>query len=439
MPEKYVSNEYVMKTINISIKILLVLLVLCCRLHAENKPWQEDFDAAYSLLGSGNYGEALKHYEKAISLDPKRQDYYIEYMSCLRNLKRLQKAAAVGWLSMELGPEREEAWLNLGNIFLAAHAWDSAFNAFEQADKFTKDKAQSAQRFLNLGYSQYCFGMKEAALKNYSHACDIDNQCGMALLDIGILHASSGELEKGMDEIDKSMDLMQKEGNSLGQVYATNSLEHLGREGSLQKPVPYAGESYQILPRVLLVQPPAGSAGSLPVETEATRRFYVDDHRTFVLRTPENWGESVSANGAALVIDEAPAMCLFTAKLFNLYPDDRFSFEISVYSRAPDSDEIKSIVERKQSEIAGKDLGLFPISGGSIRGYAFSNYDLEYVNKKDNPEEYPYITQGFFTSGSLGFFFSLYTDGIAREYLDSKLAILKTAQCLETPSASDIP
>jgi tetratricopeptide (TPR) repeat protein len=186
MAKESTSSRYVHKMM----VILLLLFISAGTLPAKSvREARKIFDQAFSQYSAGNYSKALELYETASQLDPDNAEIWMEYASCFRKVGRYQNAARAGWCAVEADPKNITAWLNLGNVFLSAHAWEAADFCFQQVAKKQKDKTAAAQNFLNLGFQQKNIGLLQAAMKSYDQALILAPDNPLALVDKGVLLA----------------------------------------------------------------------------------------------------------------------------------------------------------------------------------------------------------------------------------------------------------
>ena len=382
------------------------------------------FDLAYSLMEKRDYPGALEYYEKAIALSPKSQEIWMEYTVCLRKLKKFQRAAMAGWRALELGPQKEAIWGNIGNVFLDCHEWDAAFKAFKKAESLSKNKNWIVQNYLNLGFMQWSFDKPELALTTFNYAYALDKNNSLTLVDIGIVYASTGRIKEGIKEIEKAIKMLKNEKNSNVVKYGKRALAAIKKDNGI-KPPPNTGASYQSLPTHLLTQPAPNKALKLSIAPEVKRLYVINGAKNLIITTPEPWIEGITNTGS---------IGLFDIIFYSIKINEKSKYMISPVKGEKElsTANLKVLVNNhgrsmlKQS-VENK-LKIIPITGKTITGNYYTLQDKSYKKNKKVTGEFPFLTQGVVKSGKFLFTFTILTHSRNDKYINSMLNIIRSIE-----------
>jgi tetratricopeptide (TPR) repeat protein len=89
----------------------------------------------YALLQQKKYQEAIKHFTKAIDIDPYWDYPYNNRGYCKLQLGDLENAFIDLHSSFEMNPDNSFSWRNLGAYYLKTNELEKALQHFEQAEK----------------------------------------------------------------------------------------------------------------------------------------------------------------------------------------------------------------------------------------------------------------------------------------------------------------
>jgi tetratricopeptide (TPR) repeat protein len=89
----------------------------------------------YALLQQKKYQEAIKHFTKAIDIDPYWDYPYNNRGYCKLQLGDLENAFSDLHSSFEMNPDNSFSWRNLGAYYLKINELEKALQHFEQAEK----------------------------------------------------------------------------------------------------------------------------------------------------------------------------------------------------------------------------------------------------------------------------------------------------------------
>ena len=138
-----------------------------------NNNFPESFNSRGIIFAEeGDYLNAIKDYDKALSL---KQDYYDAHLNkavALKNVSKLNEAIKYLEICIKLRPSDYKIYNNLGNIFNSLKKYTLAKNNYTKAIKLNKDFAEA---YSNRGeLLQLYFDDFENAIQDYDIALKID-------------------------------------------------------------------------------------------------------------------------------------------------------------------------------------------------------------------------------------------------------------------------
>ena len=112
--------------------------------------------AAHENLGTvyyyqGKYDLAIRHYNKALGLEPRYSPAYEKMGLAYERLKQWEKATAAYTRATRLNPKNPTPFLYLGRLYMNMKCYDKAENALKQAAEkdYTGAIAEESRRLLN--------------------------------------------------------------------------------------------------------------------------------------------------------------------------------------------------------------------------------------------------------------------------------------------------
>ena len=133
---------------------------------------EKEIDLGATLHDRGEYDGAVKHYSRAIQLDPKNSQAFLYRAHSYTFLDKYDKAVADYTRSIELNPSEAEAYLSRGDAYTQVDKYDEAILDYRQALRLDPGLATA---HANLGDVFY-HGTKDyqAALRHYKAALELD-------------------------------------------------------------------------------------------------------------------------------------------------------------------------------------------------------------------------------------------------------------------------
>lgn len=133
-----------------------------------------EFYLGKNLLLLGQYGEALEHFKKALTLNPEEEDlpYIYSFMGdCLKDMEQYEEAINVLRKGSELDDERPDIHNLLGFCHFKLEDYETAVAHFSRTVELNP---ASAIDYANLGVNYRRLDNKEEAIKNFQLALTLD-------------------------------------------------------------------------------------------------------------------------------------------------------------------------------------------------------------------------------------------------------------------------
>ena len=122
---------------------------------------------AFALLNSGRVTDAIKGFQKALSLDPGHADLHVGLGNALRQFGDLAGALDSYGQAVVLRPDYAEVYTNLGNVAIELGDLDQAVGHHRRAAELKSDLAQA---YHNLGATYHTARDYEKAAEAFSEA-----------------------------------------------------------------------------------------------------------------------------------------------------------------------------------------------------------------------------------------------------------------------------
>lgn len=135
----------------------------------------------------GNFPEALRLYQKILTLDPGADDIWVHSAEIMRLTN--QKPLAVQFLqkAVHINPDNEIAWHNLGFLHQLNEEWQAAAGAMEQAVRANPIQHKSlfilGNSYRALGRHQEAIAAYQAGLRHDPDDAEIWNNLGLAYFE----------------------------------------------------------------------------------------------------------------------------------------------------------------------------------------------------------------------------------------------------------------
>ncbi|PYK76556.1 MAG: hypothetical protein DME39_00800 [Verrucomicrobia bacterium] len=118
----------------------------------ESKSDKEHYETGRSLEEQGRYEDAMREFQRAISIDAKNSVYYNNLAFCLKELRRYDEAIEIINQALSLDPKNSYAYRELGICYYGKQQLEKAIKALQQAVSLNPSDAASNRW---LGYALY--------------------------------------------------------------------------------------------------------------------------------------------------------------------------------------------------------------------------------------------------------------------------------------------
>jgi len=149
-------------------------------------------------------GEAVKEFEKALSLSPNSYVLYLHLALACLGLGELDRAATELNKAIELNPNSAEAYSALGEVYLRR---DKPEESIAQLTHALKLNNRYADAHNNLGNAYWRLGWHEQAISEYKEAVEINPNMSTAHINLGIAYKETYRLEESLRVLKTALEL----------------------------------------------------------------------------------------------------------------------------------------------------------------------------------------------------------------------------------------
>jgi tetratricopeptide (TPR) repeat protein len=194
-----------MKTKNIIIIIFLILLFNFLPAMSQTK--EEWNKKGYDLFGQGKYEEAIKCYDKTLSIDPDNIIALCNKGGALVNLGRNEESIKYCDKALSLNPDIGMCWSNKGGALVNLGKNEEAINCCDKALALNPDIAEA---WSNKGRALVNLGKNEEVINCCDKALSLNPNIAIAWSSKGVALVKSGKNEEAMKCCDKAISLNSK-------------------------------------------------------------------------------------------------------------------------------------------------------------------------------------------------------------------------------------
>jgi len=172
---------------------------------------------------SRQFDAAVDVARKAVEANPKDRDLKLMLAGELGDLGKTEDGLAMAKGLLSNTADDRQIWLALGQMYVRAHRWKEADDAFNKADPLTTKKEDRTYLFFLRGELAERQKHYEPAEQYFKQALDLEPSSAMTLNYLGYMLADKGiRLHEALDMIRKAVDQEPMNGaylDSLGWVY----------------------------------------------------------------------------------------------------------------------------------------------------------------------------------------------------------------------------
>ena len=205
--------------------------------HAEDieyitrRHWAISFNRGVEAYGQGNFEEALKAFDTALSVDPDNVSGHRNRAICYHRIGE-QDSAIVGYRqALALSPTDTVSIVNIGLLYVEAGEHDEAVRYLESAAKIKRDDPET---HMWLGFTYMALGDTARAITTYERAGELSPDDGTPYNRIGAVHHLRRDYERAVEYYRKAVEHSPQDADFLSNL--TSALVALER---LQEAHPY--------------------------------------------------------------------------------------------------------------------------------------------------------------------------------------------------------
>ena len=165
---------------------------------------EEWFNEGNALYDLGKHDEAIKAYDRSISINPQYAEAWINKGNALYGLGKYDEAIKAYDQAISINPQFAEAWYNKGNALYGLGKYDEAIKAYDQAISINP---QFAEAWNNKGNALYGLGKYDEAIKAYDQAISINPQYAEAWSNKGNALRDLGKHDEAIKAYDRAISI----------------------------------------------------------------------------------------------------------------------------------------------------------------------------------------------------------------------------------------
>jgi len=189
--------------------------------------WLAHNNLGIYLYHEGHLADAMKHYHKAIQIEPNWCDAYYNLGAALADQGRLDEAIENYRRAIQLNPDYSTALNNLGNALAAKGQWDEAIVSYRRAVQIDPKFSWALN---NLGVALAARGRFDEAIQSYRQSIQINPGRAGTYLNLGLTLGQMGRTREAIAQYRKALELdpdLPTALNNLAWILATSSDEQL--------------------------------------------------------------------------------------------------------------------------------------------------------------------------------------------------------------------
>lgn len=161
------------------------------KIAAKTKPEDKLVVDGLILVSKGDYGEAIKVFDKALKINPKNAAAWMWQAECYGALVQTTDAIYGFNEAIYLNPQYGQAWEGKGRCFASIYSWGQALPCFEKAIELG---LENERVWYGKGVSLYYTDNHASALQCFNHVLEINVKHTMAW--VGKFYATKDRGEK---------------------------------------------------------------------------------------------------------------------------------------------------------------------------------------------------------------------------------------------------
>lgn len=170
---------------------------------------ESNLEMSHSNLGNilyekGGMEEAIKHYKRAIALNPDYGEAYSNLGAIYMESGMLDESIVEYQKALKLNPYSTDAHYNLGIAYASKGLFPNAIKEYKEALKIRPDRPGI---YYNLGLSYAKSGMLDNAIGAYTEAIALKPRYAKAHYNLGYIYTQKGMVDKAIAEYNKVLSI----------------------------------------------------------------------------------------------------------------------------------------------------------------------------------------------------------------------------------------
>ncbi len=203
-------------------------------------------DETYYNMGNayveqGEYDKAIESYEKAIEINPKDDESYCNMGIAYVKQGEYDKAIESYEKAIEINPKRDETYYNMGIAYVEQGEYDKAIESYEKAIEINPKRDET---YYNMGNAYGEQGEYDKAIESYEKAIEINPKDDETYYNMGIAYVKQGEYDKAIESYEKAIEINPKDDETyynMGNAY--------GEQGEYDKAIESYEKAIEINPK----------------------------------------------------------------------------------------------------------------------------------------------------------------------------------------------
>ena len=172
----------------------------------------KDDEYIFNLLGSAyhhkkEYDKAIEAYEKAVSINPKKDEAYYNMGNAYDDKKEYDKAIEAYVKAVSINPKKDGAYNNMGNAYSHKKEYDKAIEAYVKAVSINP---KNDEAYYNMGNAYSHKKEYDKAIEAYVKAVSINPKKDGAYYGMGIAYRHKKEYDKAIEAYEKAVSINPK-------------------------------------------------------------------------------------------------------------------------------------------------------------------------------------------------------------------------------------
>jgi tetratricopeptide (TPR) repeat protein len=162
------------------------------------------YNEGVTLQRTAKYKEAISAFRKALELDPKLEEAYLNMAFCLGKIRRVNEAAETLREVLRINPNFVEARYNLGTLYLRMSRYA---DAAEELTKVVQARPYMAEARHNLGMALYRMNRFSEAEREFEEVLRMRPKWDEAHYNLGLTYLRLGKQDKALSEFQETLNI----------------------------------------------------------------------------------------------------------------------------------------------------------------------------------------------------------------------------------------